>query len=297
MRTLYWDGINPLTGLPDYFDDPNLFWGDPSYGLEPGDPGFVPYANQIPLQTVHKPMNKHQRYYPTRDAEQIGWLQNFVAKLGLHATGLELTTQQVADIIADARWLIYVIGTWLPAVRAWQQACTMAVEQAEHGTGGTLALPEFVAPPLPAADVPNNLPAVVPRAEGALQRIFALVQAVKPKADAMTGEDLRIVGVAKAPPDFDTIKPEITGEDRADGVFLGWGWGGFGEFLDQCEIEVDRATGTFAFLTMDTTPGYLDTAPKPAQRSVWIYRAIYRVGDHRVGVMSDPVRVDVGGAA
>ena len=44
-----------------------------------------------------------------------------------------------------------------------------------------------------------------------------------------------------------------------------------------------------------TTPGYLDTAAKPAQRTQWRYRASFRVGDHRVGVWSDTVRVDVGG--
>jgi hypothetical protein len=41
MRILYWDGINPYTGMPDTFDDPNLFFGDPyAYGREPGDHRF-----------------------------------------------------------------------------------------------------------------------------------------------------------------------------------------------------------------------------------------------------------------
>ena len=48
MKTLYWDAINPLTGRPFTWDDPNLRWGDPSYYLEPGDPGFVPYPGPEP---------------------------------------------------------------------------------------------------------------------------------------------------------------------------------------------------------------------------------------------------------
>jgi hypothetical protein len=37
MRTLFWDGINPYTGLPDTFDDPNNFFGDPEgFALDRG---------------------------------------------------------------------------------------------------------------------------------------------------------------------------------------------------------------------------------------------------------------------
>ena len=35
MRTLSWDDGTL------FFDDPNAYWGDPSYVLEPGDPGYV----------------------------------------------------------------------------------------------------------------------------------------------------------------------------------------------------------------------------------------------------------------
>ena len=48
MKTLHWDAINPITGTPFTWDDPNLRWGSPSYYLEPGDPGFVPYPAPAP---------------------------------------------------------------------------------------------------------------------------------------------------------------------------------------------------------------------------------------------------------
>jgi len=37
VKILYWDSDDPL----DVMDNPNLYWGDPSYRLEPGDPGYV----------------------------------------------------------------------------------------------------------------------------------------------------------------------------------------------------------------------------------------------------------------
>ena len=39
MKPLFYDMINPLTGTPFEYGDPNLFYG---YYLEPGDPGFTP---------------------------------------------------------------------------------------------------------------------------------------------------------------------------------------------------------------------------------------------------------------
>ncbi len=77
---------------------------------------------------------------------------------------------------------------------------------------------------------------------------------------------------------------------------IGWGWGGNGNFLDACEIQVERAAAAgFALLAQDTTPGYTDTAPFPAAPAKWSYRAIYRVGDAQVGVWSNVVSVTVGG--
>jgi hypothetical protein len=45
----------------------------------------------------------------------------------------------------------------------------------------------------------------------------------------------------------------------------------------------------------DTTPGYTDNQPFPAAPVKWTYRAIYRLGDNRVGQWSKPVSVTVGG--
>ena len=61
MKTLHWDAINPFTGRPFTWDDPNLRWGDPSYYLEPGDPGFVPYPGMTPPAKPKRKPFRRQR--------------------------------------------------------------------------------------------------------------------------------------------------------------------------------------------------------------------------------------------
>ena len=95
-------------------------------------------------------------------------------------------------------------------------------------------------------------------------------------------------------PGFATIQPKFTVEIIGNQVRVNWGWEGHGEFLDQCEIQVDRSQG-WSLLAIDTTPGYTDTAPFPATPTKWKYRAIYRVGDAQVGLWSAEVSLTVGG--
>ena len=56
-------------------------------------------------------------------------------------------------------------------------------------------------------------------------------------------------------------------------------------------MKVVSSTRTDLFI--DTTPGYVDTAPFPAVPTKWTYRAIYRVDDAQVGQWSAPVSVTV----
>ena len=68
MKTLRYDSINPFTGQPFTYDDPNLRWGDPGYYLEPGDIGFVPYPGQI-IPRPPKPKKKPFRRIPRQKTE------------------------------------------------------------------------------------------------------------------------------------------------------------------------------------------------------------------------------------
>lgn len=288
MKTLTWDAINPATGQPYTWDDPNIRWGDPSYVLEPGDPGYTPVStpNQPPAQPLRK--MKRQAYYPTSAAEQVVWLENFRNKLPGYATTLGLSSAESDAGVADARAVIHILGSWLPAVRAWGKSCTDAAATAQAGDGSSaIALPVFTAPALPSG--------VVLGSTGALNRVFALVQSLKGAAGytEAIGTDLGIIGAQQTAPDLATLQPAITAAISGATVEIGWGWGGNSAYLDLCEIQVDRGSG-WALLTYDSTPGYTDTAPHPATPTKWKYRAIYRVSDAQVGLWSAEVSVTVG---
>ena len=232
---------------------------------------------------------KRNAYYPVRQADQIVWLANFANKLPGEAAILGLPAATVTAAVADCNWLIYVLQTWLPAVRAWALSGTDAATEAQTGSDTKpQVLPLFTAPPLP-----NGVSPVLP---GALTRIFGLVQDIK-NADGYTdaiATNLGITGSAQTAPDLTTIQPVIDATVSGSLVNVKWGWGGNGAYLDSCEIQVDRGDGKgFNLLTIDTTPNYTDTQAFPATFARWTYKAIYRVNDAQVGVWSQPVSVTV----
>ena len=216
------------------------------------------------------------------------WLGNFRNKLPLYAAALVLAAGRVTAAQADCDWLIYVIGTWLPAVRTFSKSCTNAVDDAEFGTlVGAMALPTFTGP---AGGTPVDA--------GALTRIFTLVQDIRNKptcTDAIIS-DLGMVGSEELAPDWTVFGPVLKLTRAPAAVTVGWTWRGKAAFLDQCEIEVDRGDGQgWRLLAIDTTPGYVDTFPIPTTPTKWQYRAIYRVGDQRMGQWSAEASVIVGG--
>ena len=274
-----------------HLDDPNIRWGDPSYLLEPGDPGYVP-----PISETNKPHKERKRmrrspYYPVRMADQTNWLVNFYNKLPTYGTTVGLSAGDVTAAVADAQWLVYVLQSWLGAVRAWAQSCTDAVTEAQSGIGSNpMTLPVFTAPALPTGVVPVN--------PGALDRLFTLVQQIRdnPVCTDAIATDLGVIGSEKTPPDFTTLAPSFKVTRTAGGVNVGWGWGGNAAFLDMIELQVDRGDGQgWKLLAFDTTPGYLDTFAQPAMPAKWKYRGIYRVNDQQVGQWSSEISLNVGG--
>jgi len=148
---------------------------------------------------------------------------------------------------------------------------------------------------LPTFTAPAGVPPVLP---GALDRFFDLVQTIKrsPGYDETIGNDLGIIGPEDGAPDFDTFGPVLKISRAPAGVTVGWGWQGKKAFLNQCEIQVDRGDGQgWRFLTIDSTPNYVDTEAIPVTPTKWQYRAIYRVGDQRSGQWSAESSMIVGG--
>jgi hypothetical protein len=288
MRTVNYDSGDPEIR----FDNPNLYWGNPGYLLEPGDPGYVPSIPAVnEPRTKHKKM-KHAQYYPKTQPAQVVWLATFKGKLPIYATTpLALASGVATAAVADAGWLQYILELWLPAVRNWSKSCTDALIAAQTGTGsGAMTLPVFTAPALPSG--------VAPVAPGALERIFALVQAIKKdgKSTDAINADLGIIGTAETSPDLSTVVPIIGVKPSGGEVHIKWGYQGHSKWLASCEILVDRADSHgFVLLTIDTTPNYTDTMTWPSAKTVWTYKAIYRADDAQVGHWSQPVSVPVGG--
>ena len=76
---------------------------------------------------------KHNSYYPTNVPEQILWLTNFFNKLTGHAPALGVSVAACAAAVADARWLIYLLGSYQPALKAWSKSCTDFIRETGSG--------------------------------------------------------------------------------------------------------------------------------------------------------------------
>ena len=288
MKTLFWDAINPATGQPFTYDDPNLRWGDPSYYLEPGDPGYVHYPPSNAQPTLKPKRNRMAKsdYIAQNDDLFAAQLQTFKTGIGAYAPTLGVTPAQVTAQAADADYFGYIV------------ACQGIMQGgAQQFTAWKNLLRAGGAPPAAGAPLDPVFPtAVAAVALGVEVRFRARVKAIKahPNYNDAIGQTLGIEGPQQTGPDLSIIQPIIDAILSGNAVQIGWGWGGSSAFLDMLELQVDRGSG-WAVLAFDTTPNYTDTNPLPATPTKWKYRAIYRVGDHQVGVWSSTLEIVVGG--
>lgn len=213
-------------------------------------------------------------------------LQTFKTGIGAYATTLGVSPAQVTAQAADADYLGYIVACQgimqggSQQFTAWKNLLR---------AGGT--------PPAAGAPVDPVFPtAVAAVALGVEVRFRALVKTIKahPNYNDAIGQTLGIEGPQQTGPDLSIIQPIIDAILSGNAVQVGWGWGGNSAFLDMLELQVDRGSG-WIVLAFDTTPNYTDTTPLPATPTKWKYRAIYRVGDHQVGVWSNTVEIMVGG--
>lgn len=147
-----------------------------------------------------------------------------------------------------------------------------------------------LAPPLPA-----RVAAVAPGIE---VRFRALVKQIKATANFNQSADdnLGIENAQQTGPGMTTIQPVIEVQIRGNCVAVDWDWDGNSTHLDICDLQVDRGDGEgFLLLAYDTTPVHIDRQPFPTVPTKWTYKAIYRIGDARIGQWSNPVSVTVGG--
>lgn len=229
-----------------------------------------------------------ESYIKTNDDEFNAQLTTFANTIGNYVAVLGLDLTLVAAQADDAAYFKYVLTRQNMMRNATLQATTWK-DTARFGGAASItgepATPTFPAP-------------VAPVAPGIEPRFRALAQSIKTNANSNEAmwDALGINGPEQTGPDLSTIQPLIGVKITGGEVAIKWGFAGHRDFLSSCEIQVNRGDGQgMVLLTIDTTPNYNDTTPFPATPTKWTYRAIYHVGDHRVGQWSSPVSVTVGG--
>ena len=221
-------------------------------------------------------------FIPSDDLGKCTWLSNFAAKLPTHADLVAVTPAEVAQVAADNVFFAYVCNAQ-NKFKKYTQDWTAYKNAARSGpTLGNL----------PTAPVLGAAPAPVPAdIFGRAALLGTRIKKHSSYTDAM-GQDLGLIG-AEQTVDLVNIKPSLKVQMQAGRPNLLWTKQG----MDGMEFWVDRGTGTFAFLAIDTVPDYLDTAalPAPGTGAVWKYKAIYRLKDEQVGQWSDILSVSVMG--
>ena len=142
MKPLHWDAINPFTGTPFTWDDPNLkFINDIGMYLEPGDPGFVPYPSSTPSPAQPKPKKRnYMASNPTPDpiSELIAAGEDLYDGLVQHAVACEIKKNTPADFRADLDALIAAQNA-LAAAEGAEPAAYAALRTADSNGKGFIA--------------------------------------------------------------------------------------------------------------------------------------------------------------
>ena len=221
-------------------------------------------------------------YIPSDDQGKCLWLSNFSQKLPACAAAVGVSAAEVAGVQADNAFFAYVCDARNQYGQKAQEWTAYKNDARRGDTLGAMPVPPTLdAPP---AAVPANI----------FGRASALATRIKkhPGYTEAIGQNLGLIGPEQSV-DVDNLKPVLQIALQAGHPNIGWKKQG----MDGVEIQVDRGTGAFSFLAIDTVPDYLDTAPLPAPGAgaVWKYKAIYRLKDEPVGQWSDVASVSVMG--
>jgi hypothetical protein len=223
------------------------------------------------------------------DAQFAALLSNFSGKIDNYSGLLGLSTAEVAEVKSDSTNFAYVIDVqnriklhskdWT----SYKNLLRSSIKKVNLG-----ATPAWVPP----TTTPLGITADISG------RTAKLIQRIKNHAayTEAIGHDLGIVAITAnaSPADYAAMKPALKIHLVAGQPILQWVKG------DADGIEIHKAegnSGEYKFLDLDMHPHFADKAPLPAngQSVVWKYKAIYRLGDERIGLWSDEVSVSVMG--
>ncbi len=225
-------------------------------------------------------------YVKRPDLEFVAQLENFVAKLPSYAATFGLTPAQLSAVANDLNYMSFVALANGQA-GTYSEDWTKLKDLVRYGEGGT-AIGPFPVPPN--VSTPPT-PLILPNVE---KRFRDLAQQLKKHGAYTTaiGEDLGIEAPATTV-DPSTMKPVLALRPTGGQVEVVWQK----NKMQSLEIHVSRNGAAFEFLTIDSTPNYIDTAPMPpaGQSQIWKYKAIYRLNDQRVGLWSNEVAITVMG--
>lgn len=274
------------------FDDINNRWGDPSYQLEPGDPGYVD-PNPPPLSAVIQPKKtKHmskQPFMPRNEDDKRKLLNKLTDALQNASNGYALkynVTPATVTLLDNGRQWVNAILDYLDAIRSTAQGLTAFKNQLFTGGGAITVpvLPVFIAPSVPVT-----------------AGIFTLVGSVGSQIKAAVnyaeadGEAMGLEGAVIVPEPAGSVSPDLSKSRLASGGLTEIVWKK--DRFTAIKIMVDRGDGRGEiFLAIDTQPNYLDTVkPAAGTTAVYTYRAIYLLGDEEFGQWSQPFEITVRG--
>ena len=224
-------------------------------------------------------------YISITDEGKAAQFERFRDTIGTYSITLGVTASELADQADDATWFRYILNHSLvmrDSGSQWTSYKNLLL--AGPGDGSMPATPLTPAPPAP---TPNNMP------PGILIRFRDLARRIKaaaPYTEAI-GEALGIIGSASTAPDPSTLAPQISLRAASGKVEVVWNKNA----MPGIEIQVDRGTGVWQFLAIDTRPDYTDTTPFPSPPAKWKYRANYCEGSERIGQWSNVAEITVGG--
>ena len=230
-------------------------------------------------------------YMPNSEAGKNNLFKHVAATLPTHfvTLGISAATPQVVKQLADSLVFDYVFTQQQRLQGAAQEFTAEKIRLRDGDKLNPNVAVNLAFPTAPSTIPSPVIPGVVPR----FRAFVRWLQSLDNYTDSI-GEDLQVIGDEETAPDMSTLKPILPLRLNGGRVEIDWGWQGANGWVESLEILVDRGTGVFVALTIDSRPGYVDTEPMPATPGRWKYKAIFRQDDQRVGLWSDVAEIAVG---
>lgn len=224
-------------------------------------------------------------YLEQTDEKLAIQISNFASKIGTYATLFALTEAEVLVAQVDAAHFSYTLSN-LKKIDTHKKNWTTYKNILKRGEANVTINAE---PVMPTLEVPPTR-----AAPGVLIRFTTMVNRIKAHQAYTTaiGQNLGIEKATTKKANPDVAQPTLKALLRGGKVNLVWKKGNFTGIF----IEKDIGAG-FVTLDKDFSPDFVDNSAMPAQgeSAIWRYRAIYLLGDDKVGLMSDIVTITVAG--